>query len=118
LPVVDHVIMVVRSGRSTEADLVESIDALERVGADVMGTLLVGTPNAGRRQAYYYDYYSHEGLKDAVGPAKSFVIDDSDDSDFVGDHDNDSEDDADRVGGKPKVADESKQRAEEVGTTP
>ena len=118
LPVVDHVIMVVRSGRSTEADLVESIDALERVGADVMGTLLVGTPNAGRRQAYYYDYYSHEGLKDAVGPAKSFVIDDSDDSDFVGDHDNDSEDDADRVGGKPKVADDSKQRAEEVGTTP
>jgi hypothetical protein len=40
---------------------VESVDALERVGANVMGTLLVGTPNAGRRQAYYYDYYSVEG---------------------------------------------------------
>ncbi|MBK7324193.1 MAG: CpsD/CapB family tyrosine-protein kinase [Candidatus Microthrix sp.] len=60
LPVVDHVIMVVRSGGSAEADLVESIDTLERLGADVMGTLLVGTPNAGRRQAYYYDYYSAE----------------------------------------------------------
>ena len=47
LPVVDHVIMVVRSGGSAEADLVESIDTLERLGADVMGTLLVGTPNAG-----------------------------------------------------------------------
>jgi Mrp family chromosome partitioning ATPase len=117
LPVVDHVIMVVRSGRSTEDDLVESIDALERVGADVMGTLLVGTPNAGRRQAYYYDYYSHEGLKDAVGPAKSFVIDDSDDSDFVGDNNDDSDDD-DGVDRKSKVAENSKQHADEVGTTP
>lgn len=70
LPVVDHVVMVVRSGRSTESDLVESVDALERVGADVMGTLLVGTPNAGRRQAYYYDYYSAEGLDGPGAPAK------------------------------------------------
>ena len=116
LPVVDHVIMVVRSGRSTEDDLVQSIDALERVGADVMGTLLVGTPNAGRRQAYYYDYYSHEGLKDAVGPAKSFVMDDSNDSDFVGDNNDDSNDD-DGVDRKSKVADDSKQHADEVGTT-
>lgn len=43
---------------------------LERVGADVMGTLLVGTPNAGRRQAYYYDYYSAEGLDGPGAPAK------------------------------------------------
>jgi hypothetical protein len=49
----------------------------------VMGTLLVGTPNAGRRQAYYYDYYSARRLSDPVGPAKSFVIDDSDDEDPV-----------------------------------
>lgn len=71
LPVVDHVIMVVRSGRSTEKDLVESVNALERVGANVMGTLLVGTPNAGRRQAYYYDYYSAEGLDGPGDPRKS-----------------------------------------------
>jgi Mrp family chromosome partitioning ATPase len=71
LPVVDHVIMVVRSGRSTEDDLVQSVDALERVGANVMGTLLVGTPNAGRRQAYYYDYYSSEGLDGPGIPASS-----------------------------------------------
>jgi Mrp family chromosome partitioning ATPase len=124
LPVVDHVIMVVRSGRSTEDDLVESIDALERVGADVMGTLLVGTPNAGRRQAYYYDYYSHEGLKDAVGPAKSFVIDESNDSDFVGDHNDDSKDDESVEGdgsdgpNVKETPDSSIQRADEVGTTP
>lgn len=72
LPVVDHVIVVVRSGRSTESDLVESVDALERVGANVMGTLLVGTPNAGRRQAYYYDYYSADGL-DGPGDSKKPV---------------------------------------------
>ena len=76
LPVVDHVIMVVRSGRSTEADLVESVDALERVGANVMGTLLVGTPNAGRRQAYYYDYYSSEGLDGPGIPASALQSDD------------------------------------------
>lgn len=75
LPVVDHVIMVVRSGRSTESDLVESIDALERVGANVMGTLLVGTPNAGRRQAYYYDYYSSEGLDGPGDSSKAFDSD-------------------------------------------
>lgn len=73
LPVVDHVIMVVRSGRSTESDLVDSVDALERVGASVMGTLLVGTPNTGRRQAYYYDYYSAEGLDGPGRPAKPFA---------------------------------------------
>ena len=77
LPVVDHVIMVVRSGRSTEDDLVESVDALERVGANVMGTLLVGTPNAGRRQAYYYDYYSAEGLDGPGDPTKPFESEDS-----------------------------------------
>ena len=46
------------------------MDALERVGANVMGTLLVGTPNAGRRQAYYYDYYSVEGLDGPGDPSK------------------------------------------------
>ena len=122
LPVVDHVIMVVRSGRSTETDLVESIDALERVGADVMGTLLVGTPNAGRRQAYYYDYYSAEGLKEPLGSAKSFVIDDSDDSDPMADNEAGDDDIVDSVGpagpavnAAPKG---SKQRADGVGTTP
>ena len=54
--------MVVRSGRSAEADLVDSVETLERLGGNVMGNLLVGTPGAGRRQAYYYDYYSGEGL--------------------------------------------------------
>ena len=65
LPVVDHVIMVVRSGRSAEADLVDSVETLTRLGGDVMGNLLVGTPGAGKRQAYYYDYYSGEGLQPA-----------------------------------------------------
>ena len=111
LPVVDHVIMVVRSGRSTEADLVESIDALERVGADVMGTLLVGTPNAGRRQAYYYDYYSHEGLNDPVGPAKSFVVDKSEDDQNL------TDDEAAVVPAATAADDDSKQHADEVGTT-
>ncbi len=46
------------------------MDALERVGANVMGTLLVGTPNAGRRQAYYYDYYSVDGLDGPGDPSK------------------------------------------------
>ncbi len=77
LPVVDHVIMVVRSGLSAESDLVESVDALERVGANVLGTLLVGTPNAGRRQAYYYDYYSAEGLDGPGGLTRSVVAEDS-----------------------------------------
>lgn len=103
LPVVDHVIMVVRSGKSTENDLVESVDALERVGANVMGTLLVGTPNAGRRQAYYYDYYSSEGLDEPGDPTRSFESEES----FVT---------TSRPGGAAQ-ADTSTQ-AGEVGSTP
>ena len=41
-----------------------------------MGTLLVGTPNAGRRQAYYYDYYSSEGLDGPGIPASALLDED------------------------------------------
>ena len=69
----------------------------------------MGTPNAGRRQAYYYDYYSHEGLSDPVGPAKSFVIDESAD---------DEEPVEDEPSETPSPADDAKQPADEVGSTP
>ncbi len=58
LPVVDYVILVVRSGRATEAGLGEVVDTLQRMDAKILGMVLIGTPTAGRRQTYYYDYYS------------------------------------------------------------
>jgi len=58
LPVVDYVILVVRSGRSTEASLREVVETLQRMDARILGVVLIGTPSAGRRQTYYYDYYS------------------------------------------------------------
>lgn len=58
LPVVDYVILVVRSGRTTESGLLEVIDTLQRMDAKILGIVLIGTPTAGRQQAYYYDYYN------------------------------------------------------------
>lgn len=111
LPVVDHVIMVVRSGRSAEDDLVESIDALERVGADVMGTLLVGTPNAGRRQAYYYDYYSVEEQEEKARPTKGFVAAEASADDRGEDSDSDDSE-------SKEPAEEWGPQSDEVGSTP
>jgi len=56
LPVVDYVILVVRSGRTTESGLLEVIDTLQRMQAKILGIVLIGTTAAGRRQEYYYDY--------------------------------------------------------------
>lgn len=57
LPVVDYVILVLRSGRSDEADLLDTIETLNRMGTKILGLILLGTP-IGRKQAYYYDYYA------------------------------------------------------------
>lgn len=58
LPVVDHVIMIVRSGRTTEAGLRQSIEALRRLDANILGVVLVGAPGMGREQSYYDEYYA------------------------------------------------------------
>ena len=58
LPAVDYVIIVVRVGRSGEGDLLDTISTLRRMDSRLLGIVLIGTP-AGRKQEYYYDYYSH-----------------------------------------------------------
>lgn len=60
LPVVDYVILVVRSGMSTEKGLLESLDTIERAGRKVLGMVLIGTPDTGRQYAYYYHDYFQE----------------------------------------------------------
>lgn len=57
LPYVDHIILVVRSGRSTAAGLVDSVELVRRHHGSVMGVILVGTPGVGRLQTYYNTYY-------------------------------------------------------------
>ncbi|HMR94747.1 MAG TPA: CpsD/CapB family tyrosine-protein kinase [Microthrixaceae bacterium] len=69
LPVVDYVILVVRSGRSTEASLRDVVDTLRRMDAKILGVVLIGSPVAGRQQTYYYDYYSPTDPVD--GPPQS-----------------------------------------------
>lgn len=69
LPVVDYVILVVRSGRSTEASLRDVVDTLRRMDAKILGVVLIGSPVAGRQQTYYYDYYSPTDPVD--GPSQS-----------------------------------------------
>lgn len=57
LPVVDDVIVVVRSGRTTLKSLDHTLEQLRLHGARLMGTVLIGTPGAARQQ-YYYGYYT------------------------------------------------------------
>lgn len=58
LPVVDEVILTVRSGRVSPQMLMDSVELVRRHGARVMGVVLIGTPGLGRRQTYYYGYYN------------------------------------------------------------
>lgn len=57
LPVVDYVIFVLRVGRSSETDLLDAVATLRRLETQILGIVLIGTPS-GRKQEYYYDYYS------------------------------------------------------------
>ena len=66
LPSVDYVIIVLRVGRSTETDLLDTIATLRRMDSNLLGIVLIGTP-AGRRQEYYYDYYSTQEAKAVAG---------------------------------------------------
>lgn len=59
LPVVDYVILVLRAGRSGEVDLLDTIETMNRMGTRILGIVLIGTP-IGRKQSYYYDYYTPE----------------------------------------------------------
>lgn len=58
LPYVDYVLLIVRAGRSTERSVIDSLETIQRMGSKILGIVLIGTPSAGRQQAYYYDYYN------------------------------------------------------------
>ena len=68
LPAVDHVIVVVRSGRTARKTLQHSIEILQQHGASIMGVVLIGTPGLGRRQTYYDYYYTAEETPPKDGP--------------------------------------------------
>lgn len=63
LPVADYVILVVRSGSSNADDLLDTIETLTRLNAEILGLVLVGTPSVGKKQASYYDYYTVADLR-------------------------------------------------------
>lgn len=67
LPVVDYVIVIVRSGRTVRKSLQHTIEQLQQHGAKILGTALIGTPGLARQQYYYEGYYSSEPPKDDGG---------------------------------------------------
>jgi Mrp family chromosome partitioning ATPase len=72
LPVVDQVILVVRSGEATAAGLKDSVGLLEQHDAKVLGIVLVGTPGVGKLQSYYESYYlSGQTVEQPVTPMQS-----------------------------------------------
>lgn len=58
LPVVDYVLLVVRAGKTSVKDFLDTIATLERMESQILGVVLIGTRFEGRQSTYYYDYYS------------------------------------------------------------
>ncbi len=58
LPAVDDVILVVRSGRTTQRALLHTIEQLELHGATIAGAVLIGTPGLAKQQYYHEGYYA------------------------------------------------------------
>ncbi|UDY33922.1 polysaccharide biosynthesis tyrosine autokinase [Dermatobacter hominis] len=57
LPVVDEVILIVRSGRTARSTLENTIELLRQHNAHLMGVVLIGTPGLGKVQDYFEGYY-------------------------------------------------------------
>lgn len=57
LPVVDYVIVAVRSGQTAQRGLLESLDTIDRHNRRVLGIVFVASKTVGNQKAYYYDYY-------------------------------------------------------------
>lgn len=76
LPSVDHVILVVRSGRTVRKALLNTVDQLAQHGAHIMGTALIGTPGLARRQYYYQGYYADESSPGGSGGGDGLLFPD------------------------------------------
>lgn len=55
LPLADYVILVVRAGKTSADELLDTIATLERMDSKILGIVLIGTSAA--RSKDYYDYY-------------------------------------------------------------
>ena len=55
LPVVDHVVMIVRSGNTSAEAAGRAVELLERRGKAPLGVALVGTRDVPSSADYYYD---------------------------------------------------------------
>ncbi|MFM7069997.1 MAG: hypothetical protein ACKOYM_11135 [Actinomycetes bacterium] len=68
LPVVDEVLLVVRTGRTTVESLHDTIELLELHSASVLGIILIGSRASRELYAYYDSYYSGvEGSEGSYG---------------------------------------------------
>lgn len=59
LPLVDHVIMVVRNGRTTRREALEGLEMLRQRDARVLGCVCIGAHESRRRYTSYYDSDYH-----------------------------------------------------------
>lgn len=57
LPLVDEIILVIRSGQTSVRSAQQLIEQLRQHGRNVLGVVLVGSPMLNRMQAYYSEYY-------------------------------------------------------------
>ena len=70
LPVVDHVFLVVRAGRTTQSAVTESVELLSTYGASLVGIVFVGSTDTRNRDDYYYGTTNEL----PAGPSKGFRV--------------------------------------------
>lgn len=74
---VDHVVFVIRTGRTTRKEALDGLEMLRLRGAPLLGCVCVGSPATKRRYSYYENYYYGSSAKRtpsgpaAPGPAAS-----------------------------------------------
>jgi Mrp family chromosome partitioning ATPase len=69
VPLVDHVIMVIRNGRTTRREAVEGLELLRQRDAPLLGCVCIGAPESRRRYSSYYENDYHYSAADTLRPA-------------------------------------------------
>jgi Mrp family chromosome partitioning ATPase len=74
IPLVDHVVYVIRNGRTTRREALEGLEMLRLRDAPLLGCVCVGSRATKRRYSYYENYYYRSSAVprrgDGAGPAE------------------------------------------------
>lgn len=68
VPLVDHVVMVIRNGRTTRREALEGLELLRQRDVRLLGCVCIGAPESRRRYSSYYENDYHYSAVDRPAP--------------------------------------------------